>query len=150
MSEHRARIAWRRTTESFAYPDYDRSHEWHFEGGHVVPAAAAPEFLGRPERVDPEAAFAAALSSCHMLTFLALCARKRLVVDAYEDEATALLAEGEDGRLWVTRVVLRPRIAFGGGRRPDARERARLHQLAHRECFIAGSVRTEVVVEERD
>jgi organic hydroperoxide reductase OsmC/OhrA len=147
MSEHRVRIAWRRGTESFAYETYDRSHEWHFAGGEVVRASAAPQFHGDATRVDPEAAFAAALSSCHMLSFLAIAARKRLLVDSYEDEATAHLEKGGNGRLQVTRVVLRPRVAFGGKRRPDAGELERIHERAHEECFIANSVRTDVRVE---
>lgn len=140
-------MAWKRVTAGFTYEGYDRSHEWHFAGGEVVRASSAPEFRGDGRRVDPEAAFAATLSSCHMLSFLALAARKRLVVDSYEDDATAYLAKGENGRLQVTTVVLRPRVAFGGERRPDAGELERIHRRAHEECFIANSVRTDVRIE---
>ena len=113
-------------------------------------ASAAPEFLGRAELPNPEEALVAALSSCHMLTFLAVAARKRLVVNSYEDEAVGVMAKNEDGRLAVTRVVLRPRIVWGGERTPTAEEIARMHEISHRECFIANSVRTEVVVETPD
>ena len=147
MSEHRATIRWRRETGGFGYEEYDRSHAWEFAGGVRVEASSAPEFLGRAELPNPEEALVAALSSCHMLTFLAVASRKRLVVDAYEDEAVGVMAKNADGRLALTRVVLRPRIAWGGERTPDATEIARMHEIAHRECFIANSVRTEVLVE---
>ncbi len=98
--------------------------------------------------MDPEEAFVASLASCHLLTFLALAAHDRLVVEAYEDEAEGTMAKNEDGRLAITRVVLRPRVAFGGDM-PSADAVARLHARAHAECFIANSVRTEVVVESR-
>jgi organic hydroperoxide reductase OsmC/OhrA len=150
MSEHNARVTWKRATEGFGYEEYNRGHEWRFEGGEVVRASSAPQFRGDPERVDPEAAFAAALSSCHMLTFLAVAARRRLVVDSYEDEATAFLEKGENGKLQITRVVLRPRVAFSGEKRPDAAALAQLHERAHAECFLANSVKTAVSVEARD
>jgi organic hydroperoxide reductase OsmC/OhrA len=147
MAEHRARIEWKRATESFAYEDYSRDHEWTFPGGHVVPASAAPAFRGGEERVDPEAAFVAALSSCHMLTFLALCARKRVVVDRYADDAVGFLERRDDKKLVMTRVVLRPRVTFAPGHEPDAAALAELHERSHQECFIANSVKTDVVVE---
>jgi len=147
MSEHRVEVVWRRETEGFGYDEYTRGHEWRFGGARTVPASAAPAFRGDPGRVDPEAAFAASLSSCHMLTFLALAARKRLFVDSYEDSASAYLEKGENGRLQVTRVVLRPRIVFGGNLCPSPEEIERMHHRSHEECFIANSVTTEVVVE---
>lgn len=150
MSEHRATIAWRRTTESFDYDAYDREHEWIFEDGVRVPASAAPDFRGKPGRVDPEQALVAALSSCHMLTFLAVCARKRLVVDAYDDEAVGVLEQNADGKLAITRVTLRPRVRFGGDGPPPGDELARLHDKAHHNCFIANSVKTEITVEPQE
>jgi len=150
MSEHEARIRWSRQTESFAYDDYDRTHDWEFGGGLRIQASSAPEYRGRAELPNPEEALVAALSSCHMLTFLAVASRKRFVVDAYEDDAVGTMAKNEDGKIAITRVVLRPRVAFGGERRPDAAELARMHESAHRNCFIANSVRTEVAVEPRD
>lgn len=147
MSEHRVTVAWRRTSDGFDYDTYNREHEWTFEGGVSVPASAAPGFRGQPENVDPEEAFVAAVSSCHMLTFLAVCARKRLVVDAYDDDAVGHLDKNADGKLAMTRVVLRPRVRFGGDAAPAGDELARLHDKAHHNCFIANSVRTEVTVE---
>ena len=146
MSEHRVRVAWKRGGIDFGYESYPRDHEWSFEGGVRVPASAAPAFRGNASRVDPEAAFAAALSSCHMLTFLALASRKRLVVDRYEDEAVGFLEKNEAGKLAMTRVVLRPRIAFAGAA-PSPEVLADLHERAHRECFIANSVLTRVEIE---
>lgn len=148
MSEHRVHVSWERGGVDFGYESYPRAHRWRFEGGVEVPASAAPAFHGNPERVDPEAAFVAALSSCHMLTFLAVASRKRLVVDAYEDEAVGFLAKNEAGKLAMTRVVLRPRVVFAGAA-PAAELVADLHERAHRECFIANSVRTDVEVEAR-
>ena len=146
MSEHRASVRWVRQTEDFSYESYGRDHVWRFEGGQEVAASAAPAYRGSPERVDPEQAYVASLSSCHMLTFLALAARKRLVVDRYEDDAVGFLEKNEAGRLAITRVVLRPRIAFAGDA-PAAEQLAALHERAHAECFIANSVRTRVTVE---
>ena len=147
MSEHRARIDWKRDTKDFSYETYSRSHTWSFEGGVVVPASSAPEYLGDPTRVDPERALVAALSSCHMLTFLALAARRRLVVNAYRDEAVGFMEKNAEGKLAVTRVVLRPAVEFEGPKPPSAAELEKLHHLAHEHCFIANSVRTEVTVE---
>lgn len=148
MSRHHATVRWHRTEAPFTYETYARAHTWHFPGGSVVEASAAPAFRGDPALVDPEEAFVASLASCHLLTFLALAARAGLTVDTYDDEAEGTLAENDDGRLAVTRVVLRPRVAFGG-QVPPAEEVERLHARAHAECFIANSVRTDVVVEPR-
>jgi organic hydroperoxide reductase OsmC/OhrA len=146
MSEHKATISWNRGGRDFTYDSYSRDHAWRFEGGVEVPASAAPAFLGNPDLVDPEAAFVASVASCHMLTFLALASRKRLVVDRYEDSATGFLEKNADGKLAVTRVMLHPKIVFGGQGAPSAHEVERLHELAHENCFIANSVRTEIVV----
>ncbi len=145
MSEHVAEIRWVRQSDGFEYNDYNREHTWHFDGGIEVRASAAPSFLGRREFVDPEEAFVASLSSCHMLTFLAVASRKRWVVDAYEDRAIGTLEKDAAGKLAVTRVVLHPVISFHG-ERPSSREVKAAHDLSHRECFIARSVRTEVTV----
>lgn len=147
MATHRATVRWHRTTDLFAYDTYGRAHTWRFPGGTVVEASAAPAFRGDADLVDPEEAFVASLASCHMLTFLALAARAGLTVDAYDDEAEGVLAENADGRLAITRVVLRPRVTFGGA--PASEEVERLHERAHAECFIANSVRTKMIIEPR-
>ena len=146
--EHRVRVSWERGGVDFGYETYPRDHEWRFEGGVRVPGTAAPAFHGDPKRVDPEAAFVAALSSCHMLTFLAIASRKRLVVDGYEDDAVGWLEKNEAGKLAMTRVVLRPRVVFASAA-PKPEQVAELHERAHRECFIANSVLTKVDVEAR-
>ena len=147
MSEHSAVIRWRRSGDDFDYATYNREHTWTFDGGESVRASAAPAYKGDPSCVDPEEAFIASLSACHMLTFLALCTKRRLVVDSYVDTAIGRLERTEEGVMAITRVVLRPRIEFGGDGAPDEGVIAELHRDAHTHCFIARSVRTEVVVE---
>lgn len=150
MSEHRARIVWKRTSADFTYDSYNRAHQVLFKNGDIaIPASSAPAFKGDATRVDPEEAYVASLSSCHMLTFLAICARKRLIVDAYEDEASGALEKGEGGKLWMAHVTLRPRVQFAPGTAVDAKTLDELHHRSHEECFIANSVKTDVKVEPR-
>ena len=146
MSEHRTLIRWKRGDAPFSYETYDRTHRWVFAGGTELDASAAPEYRGRAELPNPEEALVAALSSCHMLTFLAIAARRRLVVESYEDDALGRMEKNEDGKLAVTQVELHPRVIFSGEKRPTADELAKLHELAHGECFIANSVKTRVTV----
>lgn len=150
MSEHHAMIDWKRESADFAYANYNRDHDWIFDGGVTVRASAAPKYLGSPSCVDPEEAFVASLSSCHMLTFLAIASRKRYVVDAYRDEAVGVMDKNAEGRLAIVRVTLRPDVTFGGDHTPTHADLQKMHDLAHHECFIANSVRTEVVVEPRE
>ncbi len=147
MSQHRAKIEWRHAGGEFSYETYSRSHEWTFPNGTVVEASAAPTFLGDESRVDPEEAFVAAAASCHMLTFLAVAARKRLSVESYRDDAVGFLEKNEDGKLAVTVVNLRPRVAFSEGAEPTPEALEKLHAVAHRECFIANSVRTDIRID---
>jgi organic hydroperoxide reductase OsmC/OhrA len=147
MSEHHATIDWKRETPDFAYDTYNRDHEWQFDAGITVRASATPAYLGNEACVDPEEAFVASLSSCHMLTFLAIAARKRFVVDAYRDQAVGVLAKDATGTLAMTKVTLRPAVRFCGEKQPTHEELLRLHDQAHHACFIANSVKTEVVVE---
>ena len=144
-SEHVVDVSWSRGEHEFTYDAYNRDHEWRFDGGTTVPGSANPAYLGNPGPVDPEEAFVAALSSCHMLTFLAIAARKRLVVEAYDDHAVGVMAVGDSGRLAITQVTMHPKIVWAGAE-PDAATIERMHHLAHRECFIANSVTTEVTV----
>ena len=147
MSEHRATIEWQRGSVDFTYETYSRDHVWRFEGGVEVAASAAPTYAGSSERVDPEEAFVAALSSCHMLTFLAIAARSKLVVDKYSDHAIGIMEKNDDGRLAITRVELRPRIVFGGDTQPSPEQLDKMHHSSHKHCFIANSVKTKVTVE---
>ncbi|MGH8745735.1 MAG: OsmC family protein [Burkholderiales bacterium] len=152
MAEFSASIEWRRGTPDFAYETYERGHTWSFGAGLAVPAGAAPANVPatapQAAGVDPEQAFVAALSSCHMLWFLHLACRAGLVVDRYLDEARGTLARDAQGRMAMTRVVLRPAVAFCGVP-PDEERFARLHREAHEHCFIANSVRTELTLEPR-
>ncbi len=148
MSEHSVTLSWERRGREFTYEAYSRDHAWSFDGGSVVKASAAPGYKGNPALVDPEEAFVASLSSCHMLTFLALAAKGRFVVDRYTDRAVGFMEKNEDGRLAIARVVLRPEIRFGDPRAPTPQELAALHEKSHEHCFIANSVRTSVTVEQ--
>ena len=145
MSEHKATIKWSRGGKDFAYKTYSRDHTW-VVNGNEMPASATTAYLGNPNRVDPEAALVAALSSCHMLTFLALAANKGFVVESYEDAAVGHLEKNAAGKLAVTRVDLHPKIVYGGGKQPSEADLDWLHDKAHRECFITNSVTTEVKV----
>lgn len=155
MAKYSAQVRWQRDEgEDFTGNRYSRAHEWHFDGGAVVPASASPHIVPLPysieANVDPEEAFVAALSSCHMLFFLSLAGRDGHVVDAYVDDAMGTMGRDEDGRQYVDRVVLRPQVRFADGTEPDRGRLEALHHAAHERCFIANSVRTEVVTEIRD
>lgn len=146
MSTHTATITWTRRGSGFDYETYNREHEWSFENGQRLNASAAPQYKGSEDCVDPEEAFAASVASCHMLTFLAIASKKRLVVESYTDRAVAHLDKNEEGALAVTRVELHPKISFGGDKTPTAEEIERMHESAHRNCFIANSIKSVVEV----
>jgi organic hydroperoxide reductase OsmC/OhrA len=151
MSTYTATIRWTRDPSTdFAKGQYSRAHEWAFDGGAVVPASPSPHVVPTPwsdqAGVDPEEAFVASLSSCHMLFFVDFARRAGIVVDSYVDEADGVLEKRADGKMAVTRVTLRPRVTWGGTP-PDEAAIADLHHRAHEACFIANSVTTEVVVE---
>jgi organic hydroperoxide reductase OsmC/OhrA len=146
VSEHRASVTWERKTPGFAYETYDRTHEVRLAGGQALRGSAAPEFKGDAACANPEELLCAALAGCHMLTFLAIAAKSRLVVDAYRDEAVATLAKNAEGRMAVTAVTLRPRVRFGG-QAPSPERLRELHEKAHQNCFVAASVRCAVALE---
>jgi organic hydroperoxide reductase OsmC/OhrA len=152
MSTYTATIRWSRNgAEGFTKGQYSRAHEWVFDGGLTIPAGPSPHIVpdpwGNPAGIDPEEAFVASLSSCHMLFFVDLARRAGFVVDAYVDEAEGELDKREDGKMWMSRVTLRPRVTWGGDKRPSEADIADLNHRAHDACFIANSVTTEVVVE---
>ena len=147
MSEHKITLTWQRGGKPFEYQKYSRDHTWKFEGGHEMQASAAPAYLGNPKLVDPEEAFVASLSSCQMLTFLAIAAKKKFVLDEYVDEAVGFMDKNADGKVAITRVTLRPRLKFSGDKQPTAQEIEEMNHAAHDQCFIANSVKTEVTVE---
>ncbi len=147
MSEHHATLAWSRGENGFGYKEYPRTHHWTFpRSGQTLIASAAPAFLGAEDCVDPEEAYVAALSSCHMLTFLAIASRSGFVVDRYDDRPVGFLEKGENGKFWLARIELRPEIVFSGEKQPSPEDLATLHDKAHHECFLANSVRSEVTV----
>lgn len=152
MSEYQAQIRWHRQPgERFVDLRYSRAHSWQFDGGVIVPASSAVSSVPLPyskaENVDPEEAFVAAISSCHMLTFLYLAAKEKFVVDSYDDLAVGAMTRNDNGRMAVTSVRLAPKIAFSGATAPGEGSVHRLHEAAHEECFIANSVLTAISVE---
>lgn len=151
MAKHVATVAWTlKAGDDFASGKYSRAHEWRFDGGVVVPGSPAPSVvpapMSDPAAVDPEEAFTASLSSCHMLYFLYFAHKAGFSIASYTDEAEGTLGKFANGKMGMTRVALRPRVAFAG-EAPDAEALAKLHHEAHEACFIANSVTTEVVVE---
>ena len=149
--EYRATVTWTRDGDAkFTDQRYSRGHTWSFDGGITVPASSSPLSVRLPfsvaEAVDPEEAFVAALSSCHMLTFLYVAAKQGFVVDSYEDAAVGEMTKNDAGRMWVSKVTLNPAIAFGRDKRPTPEQFDALHHLAHDECYIANSVKSDVVV----
>lgn len=152
MPEYQAKITWNRNQdEIFIDNKYSRGHQWEFDGGTIVPASSSPHIVPLPysieANVDPEEAFIATLSSCHMLVFLGIAAKKRFTIDAYTDNPVGVMEKGADGKIWVTRVTLRPKIVFSGDRQPTFKQIEKMHHHAHEDCFIANSVKSEVVTE---
>lgn len=150
MSKHTAMVQWqRKASEIFSDNQYSRAHTWTFDGGLQVPASPSPHVVPLPlsvaENVDPEEAFVAALSSCHMLVFLSIAAKRRYVIDSYVDAAEGELTKGDNGKEWVSRVELNPSIVFSGDKQPTQEQLEKMHHMAHENCFIANSVKTEVV-----
>ena len=144
MAEHKIALSWSRGEAAFTYDDYPRNHEIRFKTGAPVTFSAAAAYRGDASKGDPEDMLVAALSSCHMLSFLAIAAKKRVSVDSYQDDASGFL-ENEGGKWWMARVVLRPQVVCSA----DATTLAEIHHLAHDACFIANSVKTNVTVEPR-
>ena len=147
MAEHKITLTWKRGDTPFEYQKYPRDHTWKFGGGHEMQASAAPAYLGNPKLVDPEEAFVASLSSCHMLTFLAIACKKKFVLDEYLDEAVGFMEKNAEGKLAITRVVLRQKTKFSGDKQPTAEELKEMNHAAHEQCFIASSVKTQVTIE---
>ncbi len=151
MQSFEAQVSWQRGAQPFLDNRYSRAHAWHFDGGLTVPASSSPLSvplpMSDPANVDPEEALVAAVSSCHMLFFLALAAKDGYVVDSYRDHARGTLDRNTEGRHAFTRITLRPAIAFAGAA-PSAQALAALHHGAHERCYIANSIKAEVIVEE--
>ncbi|PYR86186.1 MAG: peroxiredoxin [Acidobacteria bacterium] len=150
MAEHKATIKWTLSQGEFLNGTYSREHTWRFDGGMTVAASSSPAAVrvpfSNPANVDPEEAFVASLSSCHMLTYLFIASRKGFEVTSYEDEAVGVMTNNEKGTPWVSAVTLHPRITYSGSKTPTAVEESQMHHAAHEGCFIANSVKTEVKV----
>ena len=150
---HKYRATVKRTRGGATFTDrrYSRGHTLSFDGGITVPASSSPLSVKLPysvaEAVDPEEGFVAAIASCHMLWFLDIAAGKGFVVEDYVDEATGEMTKNERGKLWVSKVMLAPAVAFAGDKRPTPEQFEELHHLAHEECYIANSVKSEVVIQ---
>jgi organic hydroperoxide reductase OsmC/OhrA len=153
VSTHRATVEWSRGDERFTDNRYSRRHVWRFDGGAGVPASASPHSVPQPysdaSAVDPEEAFVAAISSCHMLWFLSIAAKRGYRIDRYEDEAEGVLEKDANGAMSMTRVVLRPRIDWSGDVTPTSVAITEMHGEAHHACYIANSVKTGIKVEAR-
>ncbi|MFA0813199.1 OsmC family protein [Microbulbifer epialgicus] len=151
MSEYTSTVVWQRGDQIFTDNQYSRAHTWQFDGGLSVPASSSPHIVPIPyseaENIDPEEAFVASLSSCHMLFFLAIAAKRGFVVDEYRDTVIGVLDTNEDGKRAMTKVTLRPVIRFSGSKQPNREQLEKIHHLSHKECFIANSVKSDVVVE---
>lgn len=151
MHEYQAQIHWQRDAQPFTDNRYSRAHAWQFDGGLTVPASSSPLSVPLPmsvaANVDPEEALVAAASSCHMLFFLWLACKKGFTVDAYTDHAVGIMDKNELGKMAITRITLRPQIVFSGERQPDAQQLAQLHHQSHEDCYIANSLRAEILIE---
>jgi len=151
MSSYNIKILWKKNSnESFIDKKYSRVHRWVFDGGIELCASSSPHVVPVPmsdeSAVDPEEAFVAAISSCHMLSFLYVAAYKKFIVDSYEDNAEGLLRKNNEGKLAMTEVTLKPKVIFGGDKIPSQTQIDELHHLAHEECFIASSVKTQIKI----
>jgi organic hydroperoxide reductase OsmC/OhrA len=148
MAEYSAEILWQRGEQDFLDNRYSRRHLLRFDGGAEVAGSSSPHSVPLPmsdaAAVDPEEAFVASLSSCHMLWFLAIAAKRKFCVDRYADAAVGVMARNAEGKTAMTVVTLRPEVHFSGERLPTREQIDQLHHEAHEECFIANSVKTEV------
>lgn len=150
MSQHQASIHWKRNSPDFLKGKYSREHTWTFDGGLTIPASPSPSVVpvpySNPAHIDPEEAFVAAVSSCHMLSFLYVAFRQGFQVDSYEDTALGTMTKNERGIPWVSSIQLNPKIGYSGDKVPSVAEVQHLHHLAHEQCYIANSIKTEVTV----
>jgi organic hydroperoxide reductase OsmC/OhrA len=150
MSTYTAQIAWKSdSTEAFAKNQYSRAHEWSFDGGITVPASSSPHAVRLPfsveNAVDPEEALVVSAASCHMLSFLWVVAKNGFIVESYEDNAVGEMTKNEHGKEWISTITLDPQIVWGE-KHPTVAELAEMHHSAHEICYIANSIKSEIVV----
>lgn len=153
MSQYTATISWSREGQKFTDNRYKRAHTWHFDGGETIRASSSPQVVPTPlsdsSAVDPEEAFVAALSSCHMLWFLSIAAKGGFIVEKYKDKATGKMEKNNNGKLAITEVTLYPHVTYHPDSAPTEKEADDMHHQAHKKCFIANSVKTEVKVKSK-
>src|SRR5580700_11289267 len=145
MSHHKAIITWNRASPEFLQGKYSREHTWTFDGGATIPASPSPSVVpapySNPAHIDPEEAFVASVSSCHMLVFLFLASRQGFQMDSYRDEAVGTLSKNERGLPWISAIALRPEIVYSGDKMPTLADEDRLHHQAHEQCYISNSIK---------
>jgi organic hydroperoxide reductase OsmC/OhrA len=150
MHKHESSILWERRNQPFVDNKYSRAHLWEFDGVKV-PASSSPAVLPVPlsstDAIDPEEALVAATSSCHMLFFLAIAAKQGFIVDRYNDQAYGVMGKNPEGKTFMSNITLRPKIEFSGTKQPSAEEIAKIHHLAHEQCFVGNSLKTEITIE---
>ncbi len=149
MSTYTAKVIWQKSqSEEFIDNQYSRGHLWQFDGGACVKASSSPHIVPLPysieANVDPEEAFIASLSSCHMLFFLSIAAKRKLIVESYEDNAIGIMAENDEGKVAITEVTLKPKVVFSGEKQPSKKQLETMHHQSHELCFIANSVKAKV------
>lgn len=149
MAEYNAKIIWERGTQLFIDNKYSRAHRWQLDDNVIIPASSSPHIVPLPysitEAIDPEEAFVASLSSCHMLWFLSIAANRQFCVDQYVDSASGIMSKDEKNKDYISEVTLQPKVVFSGNRTPTPEEIFLMHHEAHEACFIANSVKTQVV-----
>ena len=151
MSKYITTVSWSRDGQSFTDNQYKRSHQWEFDSGQTIRASASPDIVPTPlsdsMAIDPEEAFVAALSSCHMLWFLSIAAETGFVVEQYVDKATGILSKDKDGEQAITKVTLFPHVTYKKASAPSSEEHRNIHKHADEKCFISNSVKTKVEIE---
>ncbi|BAZ33917.1 OsmC family protein (plasmid) [Cylindrospermum sp. NIES-4074] len=151
MSQHQVTVEWQRHQAKFVDNQYSREHLWKFDGGAEIAASSSPQVVPVPysnaEYVDPEEAFIASLSSCHMLWFLSIAAKHKFVVESYTDRAVGVMSKNEEGKLAITSVHLYPQVIFGKDHLPTQEQIEAMHEEAHHSCFLASSVKAAVIIE---
>lgn len=152
MQSYNATVRWLRGDQAFTDNKYSRAHDLIFDGGAIVRGSSAPSSVPLPysdaTAIDPEEALVAATSSCHMLFFLAFAAKRGLQIDSYDNSAVGIMTKNQAGKFYISKITLSPRIVFSGDKRTDAAEIAELHHRAHQECYIAHSIRADIVIAE--
>jgi len=151
MSTYTAKISWKNDSpDTFTKNRYTRGHTWTFDGGVEVPASSSPHSVRVPfsveEAVDPEEALVASASSCHMLTFLWVASKNGFVIESYEDNAVGEMTKNENGVEWMSKITLDPKIEWSADKIPSVEELAEMHHQAHEQCYIANSIKPEIVV----